>query len=378
MHTFHTVEDYLEIIAGKKHLPGTPNNGLSWFGAFDPIISLARYDVQFLDSVTDATMAGTALSSKQAELACKILLKYRRQLQSKNIDVTPVEHPKYRHSLRYVDQTKSIRLIDDQLVMQFPFNKDMIDDIRNGAKQSQGSIRWNRDQRAWVASPTEYNINWMIGYGSGKGFEIDSSVQDRMKEILSVEEQGYEIQLRINQDGSLVIDNAPSSLLEYVQDLLDKQDLVGLVDMSGILGYTVEPDIEAAIIKEYGIQFYMNLQSRWRHLPEANEDFAKSVVEYALQVNRLPVYVYDPSAADSWQFYSKLLPPDQILKVGNAKELKEINPEVKLIWSHKPVRSHSRIPVLISYVGLLIGGEKNYMIQNADKVFFCCAEVLKK
>lgn len=376
MHTFSTVEEYLEVVAGKRPLPGAPkNNLLSWFGAFDPIINLARYDVQFLDSVTDATMASQPLSDRQAELACKILLKYRRQLAAKQVDVTPIETPKYRHSLRHVDQTRRLFLDQDQLCMQFPYNQAMITDMREGAQRSQGAVQWNREDRLWRADPTEYNVNWLYSYAHRQGFDIDGQVCNRMNEILQMEQTPYAICLRISQTGQLTIDNAPPSLLEYVQPLLDNNDLIGLIDQSAQLGYTVDSEIEQLVIQEHGIEFYMNLSTRWRQLPMEWLK-AKSVVEYAQQVNRLPVYVYDPGATDSWEFYSSLVEPGRAVRVGNAKNFVP-DDHAQLIWTHKPVRLKSIMPVLISHVGLLIGGDKNYMVQNADKVFFYCTEVMK-
>jgi len=64
MKTFSTVEDYLEVLAGKRELDGSVLSSnmlfMNWHD-FKPIISLARYDVNFLDSVTDTTLAGNPL-----------------------------------------------------------------------------------------------------------------------------------------------------------------------------------------------------------------------------------------------------------------------------------------------------------------------------
>lgn len=376
MHTFSTVEDYLEIVAGKKAMPGVPKNTMLWFAAFEPIINLARYDVQFLDSVTDATMNGQALSHKQAELACKILLKYRRQLASQQIDVTPIEQPKYRLSLRHVDQTRRVYLNNEKLHVMFPYDNRMISDLREGAQRSQGDVKWNKDARVWEADPTEYNVNWLHSYAQQNQFEIDPQVQQRMDEILEMEKHPYDICLRIDSTGQLTVDNAAPSLLEYIQPLLDSRDLIGLVDQSGRLGYTVDAEIEKLIIADQGLEFYMNLRAHWRQLP-MEQHLAKSVVEYAVRVNRLPVYVYDPGANDSWEFYRDLLPPGQAVRVGNNKNFLP-DEDVKLIWTHRPLKLKHTVPVLISHIGLLIGGDKNYMIQNSEKVFFYCTEVMKQ
>ena len=68
MKTFPTVEDYLEVLAGKRDLVTGTMKLSGWMGyEFKPIVSLARYDVNFLNSVTDHTLGGNALTDKQAE-----------------------------------------------------------------------------------------------------------------------------------------------------------------------------------------------------------------------------------------------------------------------------------------------------------------------
>ena len=83
MMKYTTVEDYLEVIAGLKDpvtLKKNPNQ--MFFGEFDPIISLARYDTDVLNSMSTAVNEGRALTEKQGELAVKIVVKYKRQFIS--------------------------------------------------------------------------------------------------------------------------------------------------------------------------------------------------------------------------------------------------------------------------------------------------------
>ena len=77
MMKYTTVEDYLEVIAGLKDpvtLKNNPNN--NWFGVFEPIISLARYDTDVLNSMSTTASEGRALTERQGELAVKIVVKY--------------------------------------------------------------------------------------------------------------------------------------------------------------------------------------------------------------------------------------------------------------------------------------------------------------
>jgi hypothetical protein len=69
MKKFQYVEDYIEVINGDRD----PVTG-KLFGLFDTtpaIISLARYDVSIVDSMSQAVQSGKSLTDKQADLGCQ-------------------------------------------------------------------------------------------------------------------------------------------------------------------------------------------------------------------------------------------------------------------------------------------------------------------
>ena len=136
MKTFLYVEDYLEVINGDRDPASGKLYGL--FNNTPPIVSLARYDVQILSSMSATTSDGKSLTDKQAELAVKIVLKYRKQLEKLEIDVTPVETPKFRLGIRQIDRRRLLYIDNNKLVLKFPYDTKLISDIRDLAKISQG------------------------------------------------------------------------------------------------------------------------------------------------------------------------------------------------------------------------------------------------
>jgi hypothetical protein len=113
MKTFTYVEDYLEVINGDRD----PATG-KIYGLFDstqPIVSLARYDVQVLASMSAATQSGRALTDRQAELAVKIIQKYRKQLEKLDIDIAPIESPQFRLGVRTIDRRRLLYIQDDHI-----------------------------------------------------------------------------------------------------------------------------------------------------------------------------------------------------------------------------------------------------------------------
>ena len=188
MKTFSSVEDYLEVLAGKRDLvTGAPRPPV-WLGyEFKPIVNLARYDVNFLDSVTDATLSGTALTDRQAELGIKMVQKYTRQLNAKGVSTDPLLSPVYRKPVRLIDRSRKLWIENDQLMLKFPYDTRMINELKDLLKDKQGPAGFDRDAKLWKISATEYNTNFVYYWGKSNQFEIDGAVDTLMQEILAVE-----------------------------------------------------------------------------------------------------------------------------------------------------------------------------------------------
>ncbi len=141
MITYTHVEDYLEYLGGYEVsltaliTPHSTNR-----------ISLARYDVAIVHSMASTTVFGTALTDKQAELAVKLILKYRRQFAKMGIDVAPAETPVFRLAPRKMDRTKAVWLDGENIVVKFPYYNDLIKELHSFREESQGRAWYDRDK----------------------------------------------------------------------------------------------------------------------------------------------------------------------------------------------------------------------------------------
>lgn len=246
MKTYSTVEDYLEVIAGIRDpvtLKTKPNN---WFNDFEPIVNLARYDTDVLNSMSTTANEGRALTEKQGALAVKIVIKYKRQLAAKGIDVAPVEEQvTWRMPLRKLDYTRKIALHDDKIMVQFPFDSVLIDSLRDFRKESQGHGEWNKENKTWSFALTEYNLVWLTTWAQQNNFEIDQELAQLNSIVAKVEKTPYAIELEL-ANGELTISNCPVTLHEYIVSHMggfDIDNMMRLVDMSAVLGYTVSTTI---------------------------------------------------------------------------------------------------------------------------------------
>lgn len=369
MQTFATLEHYIEVIAGKRDVITGASVASNWLGYdFKPIVSLARYDVAFLNNVTDHTLDGHAMTDRQAALAAKLVLKYSRQLHSLGINTEPVQTPCYRKPLRVLDRSKLLSLRQDQLCVQFPYDENLVEDMRKFCLVREGPAKFDKALKVWIIAATEFNTNYIHTWATKHGFEITQDVQDIMTEILQHESQPYEIQLRCDAQ-QVHIHNAPVSMLEYLHscdiDLLVPH-LLKLVDMSPVLGYSVHHHVMHAVSQLVGYDVVKFALGR-EHLLDGDASRIQSLVQYATLTNRLPVVVFDPSPNNSLSLYQRILGPEQVTELGNQALTSLEQVRTPVLFVHKAV-NFAHLPLTVSHAGLIAGGEKSRMFQNSEKI----------
>jgi len=374
MRKFPSVEDYIEVINGDRDAATGRLYGL--FDSRPPIVSLARYDVQILDSMSQATQTGRALTDKQADLAVKIVLKYRKQLARQDIDVTPVESPNFRLGIRQIDRRRMLDIEDTSIVLKFPYDITLINDLRDLSKISQGRWRFNSDNRTWALALTETNVVAAHGFAQNHQFEIAPEFARYIQAVEYCEQLPYYIEL-VKQDGQITITNAARSLLESVTDW---SDLDRLVDQSAVYGYTVDELLQVDVATKYGPRI-LNLMTAQesKFAPTSDQSIYSDVIKYAKITNRYPIYVYEPDMSKRLleNFVSQFESDD----IYQAKTLRANTfvADKKVVYFDKfTARWDQPIPLLISGQGMMHGGEKTILIQQAEKVVYFATEVYNK
>ena len=380
MKTFPTVEDYLEVIVGyRDSVTGKMGNGLFFGGT--PIINLARYDVDVLNSMANTTANNDGLTQRQADLLCKLITKYRRQLANKNIDVTPVSEPKWRNPIRPMDYSRRVSIVDNNIQVKYPYEVTLIEEFRRFGKDSQGRCFWDRDQKVWITDITEYNVSWIYTWATHHEFEVDAEVCDLFLAVKKSEADPYAIELVLTLTG-LDITNAADSLKEYIQQHLGgfgSENLLQLIDHSGPLGYTVSEEIAQAVRAEYGMKFYSLLSNReLKVLPDGQEPVndLDAILDYADTVQRWPVVCFEPDLFGAMLNKLRSRYPDHMIS-ANPAGLPETT-EARYIHTTKGLRNLDRIPLLITAAGLIFGGDRQIMIQNAEKIVYAAQDVYTK
>ena len=378
MKQFPYVEDYLEVINGDRDPVTGKLHGL--FDSTPPIISLARYDVNIVASMSTNTQTGNALTDRQAEIACKIILKYRKQLAARSIDVTPVETPAFRIPLRTIDRRKLMTLVGDEICLKFPFETKLIDQVRDMSKDSQGHWRWFNASKEWRVGLTETNLIAAIGIGRMNQFEIDPELLALEQQILDIEGTPYEIKL-VRSGDQVNITNLPTSLSDYIEEKLgglNNNNVIRLIDHSSILGYSVDRVLEYTVTKDHPPRvFNLMLGREHRFAPNTESDILEDIIYYAELTNRWPIYVYEPDMSDRLYkgFVEKYFTPDQVYKSTNNKKQPEVEGKRVVFFNKYAANWNLEIPLLLSSAGMMHGGEKTMLLQHAEKVVYFAAQV---
>lgn len=391
MITFAYIEDYIEVLGGYRAITenGRSPGPVNIFGGHGTAINLARYDVAIVSSMANHTMANGALTDKQGELSIRLVDKYKRQFATKGVDVTPsVQDPKFRLPLRIVDRTKSVKLVDDTIVLKFPYDKTLVPAVTAAAKESKGRFMFDREKKEWHLGLTEYNVNWATSLAAQHGFTVDSEITGLMDRIIEAEQTPYKIEL-VTVNGDVTITNAAHSLYKYIDEKLGGlgvHNFVRLIDYAPVLGYTVHSDILEAIKTEYDPIVYGIICHRESHVARldptsSGADMLKSVVEYADLTQRWPVCIYEPDASNRLRNAARELFNDQeFLDMSSKKSTDEVDlTGVKCVYFNKLKRAWPhRIPILISTNAMLYGNEKQATLQVTEKVVYYTPTTLDK
>jgi hypothetical protein len=368
--TLPYIEDYLEVLAGYVTVNGKALQ-----------FSLARYDVQIIQSMSQQTTSGIAFTDRQAILAHKLVVKYKRQFANHAIDIGFHEdNGHYRLPVRMVDRTRSIRIENGVIHIRFPYESAMIDDLRESGKLLHGNLKFDKDSRSWVAAITEPRLLWLQDLATKYQFELDDLALELLNQVRHAQDQPYLIELKSTGDKFEIV-NAEPSLIDHVIEHLGGFGLdnaTALIDNSSCLGYTVDQKLKQQISDTHNHNQALLLKNREVHIPLGDGTALDDIVAYADKTQRWPIYIFETVDVVQTQIkslLSKYFTQDQLLIVS-AKQRKLDTTGYKCVYLTNWQTSWSdRIPLLVTMTALMVGPKKQHIIQQSEKVVYCTENV---
>ena len=278
-----------------------------------------------------------------------------------------------------MDYTRRLSVANDQIVLNFPYSTELIDELRTFRRDSQGIGEWDKENKQWRFALTEYNLVWLTTWAETRQFEFDDEARRLNRLITKCEAEPYAIELQLTDTGCDIV-NCPETLRDYINTNLggfELENLVRLVDNSALLGYTVNKEIADLVVAGGGPRFYNLAITREVKLdPTTVANDLGSVLDYADRTERWPVVVYEPDLSGKLLAQLRQL-REGVVEVKRSPKDRNWEDGFKYVYVVAPVTTR-KIPLLISSAGMIYGGDKSLMVQQAEKIVYCSADVYNK
>jgi hypothetical protein len=178
----------------------------------------------------------------------------------------------------------------------------------------------------------------------------------------------------------LEITNAAKSLQEAVlADCgLADENLDRLVDCSAIYGYTVDEQIQLDAACRYSPRICnLLLAQETKFAPNSDATVVKDIIRYADITQRYPIYVYEPDMSNRLldNFVRANFDPEDVYQSQTLSKPKTPVDKKVIYFNKYSAKWDQPVPLLISGQGMMHGGEKTMLIQQAEKVVYFATEV---
>ena len=332
-----------------------------------PVVRLARYDEPVVTSMAAQIDRGIALTDRQAELAHKIVVKYRRQWTTAGYDIgDQLTAPQYRYPIRQVDRSKVIDIGPDGIKIRFPFDQNLIAVIRSAVNELPGRLYFDREQRCWIAALIEPRLAWTREFGLANDFEFGPDYLAALH--LMQHQENYALRLT-RQGNQLQILNAADSLIEYIDQQcgLALSNLIQLIDWSSWLGYGVDPELYQLLPKFQHQQVLDMLLGRSCNIEYTGSIALEPVIEYANTVGRWPIFVYESGSTQMRDLVLQYFSSDEI---EDRRSNQTPSSSASVVYFNNWRSANPTMRLLVTTHTLMIGNRRQQMTQSAEKIVY--------
>ena len=156
-------------------------------------IKLSHYDLSFIRNMEWICHDKKRVTSRQAELFDKLIIKYRKQfynngLEAENLCPLPWKSEVVTSDKVYTNAHLNYDRAENILTLRVPFNKNFISEFRRSRTLIETPWIWNKDKKRYEAVPSTYSLK--LAYRTlPKFFEVQyhNEVRDIITELKRIE-----------------------------------------------------------------------------------------------------------------------------------------------------------------------------------------------
>lgn len=144
-------------------------------------IHVSNFDEKISQSLANQIFNGKAFTHKQAEIALRLIKKYRNQFNKIGVsDVeSMLETPVYKFTLRTIDNTRSVSInpVSKRFVVKFPFDQNLVTLFRTlNSKEKLTKAEWDPDNKNWTLDYNEISLAF-IADNLSDNFVLDEDIK---------------------------------------------------------------------------------------------------------------------------------------------------------------------------------------------------------
>jgi hypothetical protein len=227
----HTIEQYLMRLTGAVGSRAEPG------------FVMLPGDSVILTSISRQLARGIAMTDKQYLLVKSKLLEYRDQFEKNNMHDLDIALTNIAQPLRTIDRSQTVSVVDNKIVVKFPFNKKTIGLIETIASKYKQFYKHEKGTNVHEFKMYEPLIYDLIEEFSKKNFTIDSFLLETFEQIKAIKEEETKYVPYVTADGLVNVSQAAIDLASLEIGKFDQSNKIKYWDRAYRYGYRKTPAV---------------------------------------------------------------------------------------------------------------------------------------
>jgi hypothetical protein len=291
------LEDCLEHLAGLRNSPVE--------------FTIEKTDYTIMNSIARQCFKGMALTDRQSALMHEKLQSYRDQFTNLDWDFDYAVN-QLRQPLRHIDRSKYIKIVEDWIVIRFPFRKTEIVLVQEAATRAGDGYHHQKGSHQHNFAFNEVNILNLLDRFSTKDFTVDQELLDIYEQVKQIHNQP---QKYLSGVSNLELININNKLLPIINDELGElsnETFCQFVDRRFRYGFNYVDKLKETTLAD---KIALRKDSSYQSKP--SEESTSGILNALWDLNRFPILVIleeDRAEDQLYEFanhYRDILNPEQ-------------------------------------------------------------------